>query len=285
MGNGWRVERRGLEVEGARLELGEGVNLPLVRIPAGEFVMGSSADEPGHASDESPQHRVRLAEFWMGQTPITQAQWRVVARLVPPLGQRWQRPLSPKPACFQPEGEKSGSVGRFALLPGEANTDQRPVERVSWHEAMEFCRRLDSLLPVGSGLRFTLPSEAQWEYACRAGTTTPFYFGDFISPELGMFPANAWGLQDVHGNVWEWCLDCWQDSYDEAPFDGSAWMGSVPNETKGEDRADRLLRGGSWYVDPGGCRSAFRNHGRPGIANGNVGFRVVCLPQGPSLNS
>jgi formylglycine-generating enzyme required for sulfatase activity len=245
----------------------------------------------------------------MGQVPITQAQWRVVARLVPPLGQRWQRPLSPKPACFQPEGEKSGSDGRFALLPGEANTDQRPVERVSWHEAMEFCRRLDSLLPAGSGLRFTLPSEAQWEYACRAGTTTPFCFGDSISPELanydgrfayadglkgeyrqqttpvGMFPANDWGLQDVHGNVWEWCLDCWQGSYDEAPFDGSAWTGSGPNATEGEDHARRLLRGGSWYDDPAFCRSAFRLLDLPGNAGSDVGFRVVCLPQGPSLNS
>jgi formylglycine-generating enzyme required for sulfatase activity len=252
---------------------------------------------------------VRLAEFWMGQVPITQAQWRVVARLVPPLGQRWQRPLSPKPACFQPEGEKSGSVGRFALLPGEANTDQRPVERVSWHEAMEFCRRLDSLLPAGSGLRFTLPSEAQWEYACRAGSRTPFAFGETLTTELanyrgsaiyangpkgeyrqqttpvGMFPANAWGLQDVHGNVWEWCLDCWQDSYDEAPFDGSAWMGSGPNATAGEDHARRLLRGGSWYGLPGYCRSAFRCHFHPDDADGDVGFRVVCLPQDPSLNS
>ena len=143
------------------------------------------------------------------------------------------------PSRFQSEGEKTSAYGRFSLLPGEDSTDQRPVEQVSWHDAMEFCRRLDTLLPPGSGLRCTLPSEAQWEFACRAGTPTPFAFGHTISPELanyngtftyangangpegenrqqttpvGMFPANAWGLQDMHGNVREWCLDHWHDT-------------------------------------------------------------------------
>jgi formylglycine-generating enzyme required for sulfatase activity len=173
------------------------------------------------------------------------------------------------------------------------------VEQVSWHDAMEFCRRLSQRL----GPTFSLPSEAQWEYACRAGTTTPFAFGDTISPELanydgtvayangpkgvrrgkttpaGTFPANAWGLQDMHGNVWEWCLDHWHDSYNGAPSDGSAWLSNA-----GED-AIKVLRGGSWDNLPGYCRSACRFHSWPDDVYSNVGFRVVCLPQGPSLNS
>jgi formylglycine-generating enzyme required for sulfatase activity len=142
------------------------VSLPLIAIPAGEFVMGSPADEPERLNDEGPQHRVRLQGFLMGQTPITQAQWRAVARLVPPLGQQWQTDLPLK--------------HRFADQP---DSDQRPVETVLWHEAKEFCRRLAST----SGDAYTLPSEAQWEYACRAGTTTPFAFGETISPELANY--------------------------------------------------------------------------------------------------
>jgi formylglycine-generating enzyme required for sulfatase activity len=153
-----------------------------------------------------------------------------------------------------------------------------------------------------------LPSEAQWEYACRAETTTPFWFGDTISPELanydgnyvygdgpkgiyrkqttpvGMFPANAWGLQDMHGNVWEWCLDQWHNSYEGAPADGMAWADGMAGEKGQETQKSRRLRGGSWLVIPRYCRSAHRGHDLPDYANGSVGFRVVCLPQGPSLN-
>ena len=302
-GDGWRVERQPLRIERALLELGEGVNLPLVRIPAGELVMGSPTDEPERRDAEGPQHRVRLESFWLGQTPITQAQWRAVARLVPPLGQRWGRELKAAPSRFQPQENQSKLSGRFALLPGEQSSDQRPVEQVSWWEAMEVCRRLDSLLPAGSGLRFTLPSEAQWEYACRAGKATPFHFGDTISTELanyngtatyakgpkgefrqqttpvGLFPANAWGLQDLHGNVWEWCLDHWHESYDEAPFDGGAWLDPKPLEGKPLDDRPRLLRGGSWYYFPDGCRSACRVWDLPVDLGHLVGFRVCCLPQ------
>jgi formylglycine-generating enzyme required for sulfatase activity len=154
-----------------------------------------------------------------------------------------------------------------------------------------------------------LPSEAQWEYACRGGTSTPFAFGETLSDELanydasetygnglkgknrkqttpvGMFPANAWGLQDMHGNVWEWCLDDWHESYEGAPVNGSAWVdGAEGNVSKGGVR-DKLLRGGSWGSGPRNCRSAYRDHGRPGFAGISFGFRVVCLPQGPSLNA
>jgi formylglycine-generating enzyme required for sulfatase activity len=279
-GGGWQVERREVEVRGCLVELGDGVSLPLIEVPAGELVMGSPEDEPLRGSDEGPMHRVRLEGFLIGQTPITQAQWRAVARQVPPLGQRWERELALNPSNFT----------------GQADSDQRPVEQVSWHDAMEFCRRLSAL----SGDAYKLPSEAQWEYACRAGSTTPFAFGETITPELanyrgtssyangpkgeyrqqttpvGMFAANAWGLQDMHGNVWEWCLDHWHDSYEGAPFDGSAWVSGGGQS--------RLLRGGSWHDLPGGCRSAYRALDRPDYANDDVGFRVVCLPQGPSLN-
>jgi formylglycine-generating enzyme required for sulfatase activity len=149
-----------------------------------------------------------------------------------------------------------------------------------------------------TGKNYTLPSEAQWEYACRAGTTTPFAFGETLTSELanynatdtyanghkgdfrqqttpvGMFPANAWGLQDMHGNVWEWCLDHWHASYVGAPEDGSAWL-----EEKAEEDKSRLLRGGSWVGRPQDCRSARRNRNHPDIRYDVRGFRVCCLPQ------
>jgi formylglycine-generating enzyme required for sulfatase activity len=249
----------------------DGLELPLLRIPAGSFLMGSPATEPGRSSAEGPQRVVNLTEFLIGRTPITQAQWREVASW-PPAG----RPLNADPSFFK------GS--------------DRPVEQVSWDDAMEFCNRLSQRTPR----HYTLPSEAQWEYACRAGTTTPFAFGETIMPQLanyngtvsyakgpkgefrqqttpvGMFAANAWGLQGMHGNVREWCLDLWHDSYEGALVDGSAWVSGGGQS--------RLLRGGSWYDFPRFCRSAFRLHDRPGLADDLVGFRVVCLPQGPSLN-
>jgi len=160
------------------------------------------------------------------------------------------------------------------------------VERVSWFEAMEFCRRLSRR----TGRHYTLPSEAQWEYACRAGTTTPFAFGSVLSKRqanvrssettrVGSFPANAWGLHDMHGNVWEWCADAWHPDYVGAPNDGRPWI------DLDAEQALRLLRGGSWNFIPWGCRSAFRRHDLPGLASSRVGFRVVCLPQDPSLNA
>jgi formylglycine-generating enzyme required for sulfatase activity len=212
-------------------------------------------------------------------------------------GERWGRDLKPNPAHFR----------------DQPDSDQRPVEQVSWLDAMEFCERLSRR----TGRTYTLPSEAQWEYACRAGSSTPFHFGATITPELanydgtvtygdgpkgvrrnqttpvGMFPANPWGLQDMHGNVWEWCLDQWHGSHEGAPSDGSAWVNTtgespMANRKEGRDTSveeqSRLLRGGSWFGSPGYCRSACRGLGRPGFADFYVGFRVVCLPQGPSLN-
>ncbi len=278
-GAGWQVAQRRVEVQGRTLELGDGVSLPLIAIPAGEFVMGSPVYEPKRQNNEGPQHRVCLEGFLLGQTPITQAQWRAVVREAPPPGQRWERELPLNPSEFS----------------GQPDSAQRPVERVSWQHAMEFCRRLSAM----TGDVYTLPSEAQWEYACRAGSTTPFAFAETITPDLAnydgnysyaigpkgenreqttpvrSFPANAWGLHDMHGNVWEWCLDRWHENYIGAPDDGSAW----PNQEAGYGGI-RLLRGGSWFNRPQACRSACRVGVRPADSNCFVGFRVCCLPPG-----
>ena len=207
-----------------------------------------------------------MQNYFLGQTPVTQVQWQVVAGWP-----KQQLELHAQPSRFK-----------------GAN---RPVEQVSWHEAVEFCRRLS----VRTGREYSLPSEAQWEYACRAGSTTPFAFGETLTADLancdgrvpyatvpvsvfrcqptevGSFSANAWGLHDMHGNVWEWCLDPWHDSYTGAPVDGSAW-------TAGGE-ISRLLRGGSWFSSPRYCRSACRGSLHPEGRSLNIGFRVCCLPQ------
>ncbi|WP_041235344.1 formylglycine-generating enzyme family protein [Dactylococcopsis salina] len=172
----------------------------------------------------------------------------------------------------------------YPYFKGENN----PVERVSWHKAKEFCQKLSEQ----TGKTYRLPSEAQWEYACRAGTTTPFYFGETISTDLAnydgnsrygngkkgvyrikttpvrSFPPNAFGLYDMHGNVWEWCEDVWHENYEGAPNDGSAWL------TEG-DHYRRVMRGGSWYPNPRYCRCANRDWGTPDYVNLDNGFRVV----------
>jgi len=273
-GGRWSMERRPLQVEGYREKLGEGVELNMVKIPAGSFLMGSPEDEPERLEIEGPQHEVTLGGYFMAQTPITQAQWRAVAGW-----QKVERDLKADPSRFK-----------------GAN---RTVEQVSWFDAVEFCRRLNER----TGQRYGLPSEAQWEYACRAGSTTPFHFGPTLTSELAnydgnyiygngpkgsyrrqtidvaSFPANGWGLHDLHGNVWEWCEDHWHESYNFAPGDDQPWL--IPAAA---DDELRLLRGGSWHFFPRDCRSASRSHVRPVFANLYVGFRVVCLPQGPSLN-
>jgi len=278
-------------------------HLTLLWIPPGRFWMGSPETEPERRDSEGPQHLVQLQGFFMSQTPITQAQWREVAGWQERPGEQWGRELKLDPSRFQSkEGQENDEMH---LLQGESNTDQRPVEQVSWEDAMEFCHRLSKR----TGLIYTLPSEAQWEYACRAGTTTPFHFGDMISPELanndgnyasadgskgiyrekttpvGMFPANAWGLHDMHGNVWEWCLDEWHESYEGAPTDGRAWVDAAEGEKSKESVKTKLLRGGSWGFLPAFCRSAYRNGSPPDYRDSFIGFRVCCLPQGPSLNS
>jgi formylglycine-generating enzyme required for sulfatase activity len=255
-------------------DLGDGVKLKLMLIPAGEFLMGAPEDELDSTEDERPQHRVQVPQFLMGRYPVTQAQWRVVAGY-PQESQK----LDPNPSEFK--------------------GDNHPVEDVSWEDAQEFCQRLSTK----SGKTYCLPSEAQWEYACRAGTTTPFHHGEMITPELvnydgnythndspegeyreqtsevGIFPANDWGLHDMHGNVLEWCEDGWHDDYEGAPTNGQAWFESDKKELR------RLLRGGSWLTDPGNCRSACRNYLTRDNRYTYIGFRVSCVSPSPLLSA
>ena len=245
-------------------DLGNGVFLEMVLIPGGTFLMGSPETEAGREYNESPQHSVTLKPFFASKYTITQAQWKAVANLP-----RINLPLNPYP-----------SYSKGANL---------PVEQVSWYEAEEFCARLQQK----TGKNYRLPSESEWEYACRAGTTTPFHFGATITPELanfdghgfyslapkgvdrsetivvGSFPPNAFGLYDMHANVWEWCADFWHDSYHyAAPSDGSVW------KKLGHDRF-RILRGGSWYNTPQICRSAFRFRAELDTRSKVCGFRAI----------
>ena len=241
------------------------VGLEMIRIPGGSFMMGSLEEELGHQDDEGPQHEVTVPIFAIGRYPVTQAQWRAVAQM-----KQVEIPLEEDPAEFK--------------------GPQNPVEQVSWEEAVEFCQRLTR----HTGWEYRLPSEAEWEYACRAATTTPFHFGETLTVEVakydasepygdgpkgeyqrgttpvGSFPSNAFGLSDMHGNVLEWCADHFHGSYEDAPTDGSAWI-------EGGDAELRILRGGSWSSDPRFCRSAFRNSFRPAARFLNIGFRVVCV--------
>ena len=261
-----------------REPLGDQLTLDLVNIPGGEFLMGSPPSEVGRdvypslfpdtmGKDVEAQHRVTVAPFAMGQFPVTQAQaqWRAVAALP-----RVNRELDLDRANF--------------------NGDNHPVEQVSWYAAVEFCDRLAQ----HTGKLYRLPSEAEWEYACRAKTTTPFHFGDTLSTDLANYNgnytygngakgeyrqattavgqlgvANAFGLFDLHSNVSEWCLDYWHPSYEGAPSNGSAWV------TDGNE-GRRIGRGGSWFSLPRDCRSAFRLGYFPHFCFDNVGFRVCC---------
>jgi formylglycine-generating enzyme required for sulfatase activity len=236
------------------------INLVMVSIPGGQFLMGSPEDEPERFDCESPQHSVTIKPFFIGKFVVTQAQWSIVARF-PPVN----RELEPEPAS--------------------AKGQNRPVEQVSWEDAVEFCARLREK----TGRDYRLPSEAEWEYACRARTISPFHFGEMLTPSLanynnslssieqgnhwqtsqvGSFPANAFGLYDMHGNVWEWCADHWHENYQGAPIDGSVWLAK-------DDVKSRVIRGGSWKNSSRLCRSAYRSW-NPQDGRGNLlGFRVA----------
>ena len=234
-------------------DLGNGVTLDMVEIPGGTFIMGSPESEAKRVSNESPQHQVTVPSFYMGKYELTQVQYQAI-------------------------------IGRN---PSNFKGDNRPVEGVSWNNAVEFCKKLSQK----TGKNYRLPSEAEWEYACRAGTTTPFCFGESITPDLvnyngnytyasaqkgkyrqqttdvGTFPPNSFGLYDMHGNVWEWCQDDYKDDYINAPTDGSALTSSS---------GYKLLRGGSWELNPGYCRSACRDYYTLDYHDFAIGFRVVC---------
>jgi formylglycine-generating enzyme required for sulfatase activity len=238
----------------------------MVSIPGGTFLMGSPEDElERDIQRESPQHEVSIEPFFMGRYLVTQAQWHVVAGLP-----QVKRTLDRDPSRFK--------------------GNSHPVEQVSWYDAVEFCARLSA----HTRREYRLPTEAEWEYACRAGTVTPFHFGETISPELANYAgnstyadgpngevrngttpvdhfgiANAFGLSDMHGNVWEWCRDHWHKNYDGAPADGSTWLTE-------DGEAAHVVRGGSWFNVPRNCRSAYRDNFYPDYRNTNIGFRVCC---------
>jgi len=262
--NGTGIKRITKNAEYFTQDLGNGVFLEMVHIPGGTFLMGSPESDESPISSESPQHQVTVPSFFMGKYPVTQKQWRLVAAL-------------PK-VKIDLESDPSRFKG-----------DNLPVERVLWNHTQEFCARLSRK----TNQTYRLPSEAEWEYACRGGTTTPFYFGETISTELanydgnytygggakgeyrekttevGKFPANPCGLYDMCGNVWEWCEDEWHGNYINAPTDGSAWSNGSNNYMS--------LRGGSWLSFPRNCRSACRyDYGRVNL-NVTFGFRVVCV--------
>jgi formylglycine-generating enzyme required for sulfatase activity len=248
------IKRERRQAEMFAEDWGQGVKLEMVSVPGGSFIMGSPEDELRRSKDESPQHRVNVPPFFLGKYPVTQQQYKAV--------------MGTNPSCF-----------------GGAN---RPVEKVTWNDATEFCRRLSQK----TGRQYRLPSEAEWEYACRAGTATQFYFGETITTDLvnydgnhtygsapkgidrkkttdvGSFPPNAFGLYDMHGNVWEWCQDVWHDNYKGAPTDGSAW-------SSGGDSSYRMRRGGSTNNAPWNCRSARRRRSYANYRCGNRGFRVA----------
>ena len=243
------------------LNLGNDLTLDLIGIPGGKFLMGSPESELEREENESPQHPVSIRPFLMSKYPITQAQWQAI--------------MNNNPARFVDQN-----------IP--ISKSKKPIERVSWFDCCLFCQELSELI----GREFRLPTEAEWEYACRGKTQTPFHFGSTICTELAnyngedvygsglvgenrhqttnvdRFSANKFGLYDLHGNVAEWCADTWHDNYHQAPDDGSAWTNNDPKEL-------RVLRGGSWLHLPGSCRSAQRFKFSPKSQSDAFGFRIA----------
>ncbi|MEL6441190.1 MAG: SUMF1/EgtB/PvdO family nonheme iron enzyme [Cyanobacteria bacterium J06621_8] len=260
-------------------DLGGGVTLEMVKISGGTFVMGSPEGEG--REEEKPQHRVTVPSFWMGKYSVTQAQWQAVM------------------------GNNPSRLIRNLFKRNPLN----PVENVSWNDTQKFCQQLSQQTTK----TYRLPSEAEWEYACRAVNSEhllaiseelaivewnqkhhqPFHFGETVTANLanyngnrtyaneskgerrgqttpvGSFSPNAFGLYDMHGNLWEWCEDDWHNNYDSAPSDGSAWASKKSNH--------KVIRGGSWYDSPPYCRSAIRSNNTRGFRNDFIGFCVVCV--------
>jgi formylglycine-generating enzyme required for sulfatase activity len=267
LGSRWVIERH--EQQGTLFDerLDGQVNLEMVRIPQGSCWMGSANKQGDYR--ERPQHQVTITSFFLSRFPVTQAQWRAIAKTT-----KVRIELNSNPSDFQ--------------------GDNLPVEHITWFEAIEFCERLQ----LQTGKPYRLPSEAEWEYACRAGTETPFHFGETISPQLASYDgskryrsapkgrsskqtsavgaynaANTFGLEDMHGNVWEWCADHWYDDYTNAPADGSIRITDHRTFPK-------VIRGGSWMHEPAICRAAYRNGIPPTNKVLTIGFRVaVSLPE------
>ncbi|MCC0178195.1 SUMF1/EgtB/PvdO family nonheme iron enzyme [Waterburya agarophytonicola K14] len=241
------------------INLAKDITLDLIGIPGGKFLMGSPNNELEREKEESPQHQVSVRPFLFGKYPITQAQWQAI--------------MGNNPAKF---------------VDSDVSLSKKPVERVSWFDCNLFCEKLSQKI----GREIRLPTEAEWEYACRGKTTTPFHYGSTIGAELAnyngedvygsgfegenrrettdvdRFSPNRFGLYDLHGNVAEWCADSWHDNYHNAPTDGSAWTNNNPKDS-------RILRGGSWLHLPGSCRSAQRIKSDPKSKSDAFGFRIA----------
>ena len=261
------IQKEQRTVQYFREKLGNDIDLDMILVHGGNFLMGSPETE--EERDDESQHPVIVKSFFLGRYPVTQEQWRIVAETYDQVNIE----LKSDPSYFK--GAKL------------------PVEQVAWYEAQEYCDRLAQK----TKRPYRLPTEAEWEYGCRAGTTTPFYFGNTISTELANYDgnyiyangvkgehrnettpvdhskiANAWGLCDMHGNVSEWCQDYWHDKYEGAPEDGSVWLTLTDNS----ETFRRVWRGGSWFSDPLHCRSAYRFSYNLDYRNYALGFRVSC---------
>ncbi len=270
------IEERRSQAKSFSQDLGNGVILEMVAIPGGKFLMGTEDEEIERLVEkfnwegfrrENPQREVTVQPFFMSKFLVTQAQWRAISSV-----RKVKDELRTNPSNFK--------------------GDDRPVEQVSWEEAEEFCKRLSSL--IKGGHEYQLPSKVQWEYACRAGTITPFHFGETIKEGLanyyareiyanepkgeprrettavGIFSPNSFGLYDIHGNVWEWCQDDWHENYPDLSTDDSAWISENNSNIK-------VIRSDSWDFHPEGCRSAYRNYDSRGLRSDVIGFRVVCV--------
>ncbi|WP_414568321.1 formylglycine-generating enzyme family protein [Nostoc sp. CCY 9925] len=262
LGSRWVIERHEQQVTLFDERLDGQISIEMVQIPEGNYLMGAANNEGDYR--QRPQHPVTIASFFLSRFPVTQAQWRAISKTT-----KVRIELNSDPSDFK--------------------GDNLPVENITWFEAIEFCERLQ----LQTGKPYRLPSEAEWEYACRAGTETPFYFGETISPQLANYDAskrygsgpkgrsgkqtsevgshnaaNNFGLDEMHGNVSEWCADHWYEDYTNAPQDGSA---RITN-----NRATlRVIRGGSWRDEPNICRCAYRNGVPPRNKVLTIGFRVV----------
>jgi len=229
------------------------IDMEFVKIPAGEFMMGSPSSEKDRFTDEVPFHKVTIKEsyYYLGKFEVTQKQWEAV--------------MGDNPSHFK--------------------GDDLPVEMVSWNDIQEFIEKLNKMEGTD---KYRLPSETEWEYACRAGTTTRYSFGDdesklgdyacydknsgsFLQSHsthaVGQRKPNPWSLYDMHGNVYEWCQDTWHENYKGAPSDGRVW--------EDESSSNRVVRGGSWINDDRDCWSARRVRNEPDDRLNHLGFRLL----------
>ena len=240
-------------------KLPKDIMLEMVEIPGGSFMMGTPISKVNSYDNTAPQHQVSVKSFYIGKYEVTQEQWQTI--------------MGTKPDFY-----------------GQGLANNFPIAEVSWKDAVEFCQKLSEK----AGKEYRLPTEAEWEYACRAGSATLFAYGENITAELanydgrgsysvapvgeyrarltavGSFPPNRFGLYDMHGNAWEWCLDVYHKNYQGAPKDGSAWLEGSSGE--------RVLRGGSWLSSAFNCRTVGRFSNAADGASVDVSFRVVTVP-------